>query len=158
MPVSYHAMHSASTSDQRRIKITNHLIGGRLVIKHEIYIQAHHAGDDNGRPCSRLSCRLYTLEPMMLTICMMSGISPLSVPRLEPWFPHFGEILLGFAFLIGWDIGFGPRNQWLRLGFCYVSFVYIRCSYKRSPAFGLRDHHIEKNVYSGLHRSVDYAC
>jgi hypothetical protein len=39
MPVSHYAMHSASTSDQRRIKITNHLIGGRLVIKQEIYIQ-----------------------------------------------------------------------------------------------------------------------
>jgi hypothetical protein len=89
------------------------------------FIYKHHAGDNNGRPGSRLSCGLYTLGPMMLTICMMSGISPLSVPRLEPWFPHFGEILLGFAFLIGRDIGFGPRNQRLRLVVCSVSlFIF----------------------------------
>jgi hypothetical protein len=122
------------------------------------FIYKHHAGDDNGRPGSRLSCRLYTLGPMMLTICIMSGISPLSVPRLEPWFPHFGEnsIRVYFSNRAGYRVR--PEKSMVETWVLLCFFVYIRCSYKRSLAFGLRDRHIEKNVYSGLHRSVDYAC
>jgi hypothetical protein len=124
-----HAFSLYIISRQRK-KITNHLIGGRLVIKPppNNYIQRH-SGDDNGRIGSRLSYPLWTLAPMMFTIrCRIYLHFPCRAFGRR--FPHFGEIIFGLHFSSGGNIGFGPRNQWLRLGFLIFLWLVFHASIK----------------------------
>ena len=144
------AIHSASTSSRHGNKITNHLIGGRLVIKQITH--KRHSGDDNGRLGSRLSCLSRSLRPWFYDT--MSHISPLPVPCLQPLFPAFwrNSIIQGcFSHRVG-TIGFGWSNQWLRLGFLISLLSVFNASIRDLWRLGYEIVNIERDICSVLHR------